>query len=1220
MGFIHYDSQHQNEQQNGTEQINESSILNIDQNIFNYQKPNNIELEVENHSIQIESLKNSLFSINELENFDINTFILNNTESTIQQEIKDDLEIFQPTKLQIPYYPHVILPNTNSQMQCKIIFSFNNSTKQKYEQQFDMSPHFSADEIACMIFGNFPDLSQKEYCLKIFDQDIHFIGMRPLIDYDFVREYFREKKNLIMTAAPIEQRTLEIQEYYFDNERACKVYQCDPKVCEVESRLQQYQQYIVDNNFVDYCKTMLEKFKDSAINVQKQALQINASYKPVKLFNDVKETEENKLNIELQDEQMEIKIKTLTIPTQASKHVTQGRKEFEIDITDYKDKYFNQATETADYDWSRVVDQTFKAPKLKQQKVADKRILKQQTLSNNVQFGIYQKFRQHVIQISTYLVYGSRNLSKCLYTQFVAGGALCINKEMFGIEIDFNQTVQFPIKYKDVPPGTKLAFTVWYIQPEKLVEMGNNQDSMLFNDLINNRVSYVTPEQCSKKLQQQLSKLSINPKEKDKTSYYTLGYAPIGGVLHEIFNTDQVLKGGKLALKLWPDISSFWLSSLSIFSMNQQQLSPIVLNIEVNVPSIFQKQLTKTANIQLNPIQKQASQTEDQGKQTIYKMNSMMTVDQDSFKAFNKILKQYANKQSNHLSDEDCSILFQYKDNIQMCPQILPYVLHAVPFNNSQTYNDFMISLAGVYNNTLPLETCMELLDFEYSDTSVRNLAFWNLQDLHPYELKTFTLQLVQSLKFERSTGLFKFLINTAVNDTDFGFNFYWALKSEMRHTINYSELYKLMMFKIVQNMSEKDRNDLLFTEQIVQRLAHITKAIYNARQQKAEIDEKQKQQFFEMLTMQLQSHLDQLNKEIEQSEAKYFKLPFSYNLLLDRFVVKKSRTMDSKKAPLMLFVHKYGLGNEDQYVNGLVQSTYMTMFKTGDDLRQDALVVQAMSVMNNIWLSNSLQLNMKIYAVVPTGPLEGMIEIVPSSTTLAKITNTYSGAMAAFSKQPIAQWLYQQLNVSDYIKTLPKKDDAKVPDVEDKIIEIGAQQSPKEAYTMGIQYFSTSCAAFAVATYILGIGDRHNDNVMMSNKGHFFHIDFGHFMGHFKKKYGIEREKAPFFYTPDMEYVMREYDKLTGGNMYQRFVDISGKAYNLIREKGNLLIVMIKMLVATGIEELSSLENMEWLDKTLQMDLSTEEADKFFKEKINEAVGTLMTQINNFCHIVAHK
>jgi len=124
-------------------------------------------------------------------------------------------------------------------------------------------------------------------------------------------------------------------------------------------------------------------------------------------------------------------------------------------------------------------------------------------------------------------------------------------------------------------------------------------------------------------------------------------------------------------------------------------------------------------------------------------------------------------------------------------------------------------------------------------------------------------------------------------------------------------------------------------------------------------------------------------------------------------------------------------------------------MFKKGDDLRQDILTLQLFRVMNNLWFKDGIKLKMNNYNVICTGYFQGMLEIVTESETLATIHKNYGTIIAPFSSKPLKQWLKNNSSCSE------------------------------EEYT---ENFKLSCAAYCLSTFVLGIGDRHNDNIMIKN------------------------------------------------------------------------------------------------------------------------------------------
>lgn len=160
---------------------------------------------------------------------------------------------------------------------------------------------------------------------------------------------------------------------------------------------------------------------------------------------------------------------------------------------------------------------------------------------------------------------------------------------------------------------------------------------------------------------------------------------------------------------------------------------------------------------------------------------------------------------------------------------------------------------------------------------------------------------------------------------------------------------------------------------------------------------------------------------------------------------------------------------------------------------------------------------------------------------------------------------------------------------------------------------FMRSVAGYCVATYVLGIGDRHPSNIMVTKTGKFLHIDFGHMLGDFKKKYGMKRETAPFVFTPAM-------NKVIGPQSWTEFTNLCCKAYNILRRNAGLLLTLMKMMSISGLHNLQGVKDIEYMRSKLRLDLNDEDAAADFVKVLQLCLRTKLTQLNDMFHLIRHK
>nr|XP_044630590.1 phosphatidylinositol 3-kinase catalytic subunit type 3 isoform X5 [Equus asinus] len=410
----------------------------------------------------------------------------------------------------------------------------------------------------------------------------------------------------------------------------------------------------------------------------------------------------------------------------------------------------------------------------------------------------------------------------------------------------------------------------------------------------------------------------------------------------------------------------------------------------------------------------------------------------------------------------------------------------------------------------MDVEDSLELLSSHYTNPTVRRYAVARLRQADDEDLLMYLLQLVQALKYENfddikngleptkkdSQGsvsesvsnsginsaeidssqiitsplpavsspppasktkegpdgesleqdLCTFLISRACKNSTLANYLYWYVIVEcedqdtQQRDPKTHEMYLNVMRRFSQALLKGDKSvrvmrSLLAAQQtFVDRLVHLMKAVQRESGNRKKKNER------------LQALLGD-NEKMNLADVELIPLPLEPQVKIRGIIPETATLFKSALMPAQLFFKTEDGGK------------YPVIFKHGDDLRQDQLILQIISLMDKLLRKENLDLKLTPYKVLATSTKHGFMQFIQSV--------------------PVAEVLDTEGSIQNFFRKYAP-----------------SENGPNGISAEVMDTYVKSCAGYCVITYILGVGDRHLDNLLLTKTGKLFHIDFGYILG----------------------------------------------------------------------------------------------------------------------------
>uniref|UniRef100_A0A1D5QE27 Phosphatidylinositol 3-kinase catalytic subunit type 3 n=1 Tax=Macaca mulatta TaxID=9544 RepID=A0A1D5QE27_MACMU len=528
----------------------------------------------------------------------------------------------------------------------------------------------------------------------------------------------------------------------------------------------------------------------------------------------------------------------------------------------------------------------------------------------------------------------------------------------------------------------------------------------------------------------------------------------------------------------------------------------------------------------------------------------------------------------------------------------------------------------------MDVEDSLELLSSHYTNPTVRRYAVARLRQADDEDLLMYLLQLVQALKYENfddikngleptkkdsqssvsenlsnsginsaeidssqiitsplppvsspppasktkevpdgenlEQDLCTFLISRACKNSTLANYLYWYVIVEcedqdtQQRDPKTHEMYLNVMRRFSQALLKGDKSvrvmrSLLAAQQtFVDRLVHLMKAVQRESGNRKKKNER------------LQALLGD-NEKMNLSDVELIPLPLEPQVKIRGIIPETATLFKSALMPAQLFFKTEDGGK------------YPVIFKHGDDLRQDQLILQIISLMDKLLRKENLDLKLTPYKVLATSTKHGFMQFIQSV--------------------PVAEVLDTEGSIQNFFRKYAP-----------------SENGPNGISAEVMDTYVKSCAGYCVITYILGVGDRHLDNLLLTKTGKLFHIDFGYILG---------RDPKPLPPPMKLNKEMVEGMGGTQSEQYQEFRKQCYTAFLHLRRYSNLILNLFSLMVDANIPDIA-LEPDKTVKKVqdkFRLDLSDEEAVHYMQSLIDESVHALFAavveQIHKFAQVI---